>query len=388
MMKTMNQRTLEFPELLLAQGELAGMEHYLGQIIKSLPGAFYVCNAEGKIIYYNEIAAALWGREPELGVDLWCGSWKIFQTDGSPLPLDSCPMAIALKEGRAVYGEEIIVECPDGRRCNVLPHPRPIFNTSGIVAGAFNILVDITPQKKIEEELKEKNTELTKINSDLDNFIYTASHDLKAPVSNIEGLIEYLKEAIKNKEEEESETILKMIDKSISRFKTTILDLTEISKANNDHEEDLHLINCEQIIEDVKFVIGDKIRKSDAKITLDIKTCDYIHFSRKNFKSIIYNLLSNAIKYQHPDRRPEILIRTEKSAGGWMILSVTDNGLGIKNSYLPKLFTMFKRFHDHVEGSGIGLYIIKRIIDNAGGKIEVESEQGKGSTFRIFLKHA
>src|ERR1700741_3422500 len=94
------------------------------QMIDRLAAAIYTCDGNGFIKSYNKAAVELWGREPEIGRDLWCGSWKIFEPDGTtPLPLDSCPMAIALKEGRSVRGKEIIVERPDGVRRNIMPHP-------------------------------------------------------------------------------------------------------------------------------------------------------------------------------------------------------------------------------------------------------------------------
>lgn len=125
------------------------------QILQGLPAATYTCDSQGRITFYNEAAAKLWGREPKIGIDLWCGSWKIFKTDGSPLPLDTCPMGIALKEGRAVFGEEIIIERPDGERLNVLPHPRPIFDSQGKVVAAVNMLIDITHLKKSDQVLRE-----------------------------------------------------------------------------------------------------------------------------------------------------------------------------------------------------------------------------------------
>lgn len=115
------------------------------QIIDSLPSAVYVTDKNGRILHFNNAAAKLWGREPRIGHDLWCGSWKIFKTDGkTQVPLDSCPMAVTLKTGKAVEGEEIIVERPDGTRSYVRPHPQPLFNDDGQLIGAINLLADNT----------------------------------------------------------------------------------------------------------------------------------------------------------------------------------------------------------------------------------------------------
>ena len=121
------------------------------RLLGAIPAAVYTCDMAGRVTFFNEAAAELWGRRPLLGQDLWCGSWKIFTVDGAPLPHDQCPMAVALKEGRSVRGEEIIVERPDGVRRRIRPHPEPLRDESGALVGALNMLVDVTEQRRLEE---------------------------------------------------------------------------------------------------------------------------------------------------------------------------------------------------------------------------------------------
>ena len=123
------------------------------ELIQALPAAVYTTDERGRITLYNQAAVTLWGRDPEVGKDLWCGSWKIFRPDGTPLPLDECPMAVTLREGRAIRGEEIVIERPDGTRRHVLPHPEPMRNVQGVVIGAINMLVDITDRKQAERAM-------------------------------------------------------------------------------------------------------------------------------------------------------------------------------------------------------------------------------------------
>jgi PAS domain S-box-containing protein len=143
------------------------------QLVQNLPAALYTCDREGRITLFNEAAVALWGRTPEIGKDSWCGSWKIYKPDGSELPIDECPMAVTLKEGRPVVGEEIIVERPDGVRRHVLPNPQPLFDSSGKLSGAVNMLIDVTDLTDIRKslknskELKQKNEELRQRNEEL-----------------------------------------------------------------------------------------------------------------------------------------------------------------------------------------------------------------------------
>lgn len=240
--------------------------------------------------------------------------------------------------------------------------------------------------KTINHELSKKNDDLTKMNSDLDNFIYTASHDLKAPVSNIEGLVHVLKDMLPQQGLDETIfRMLEMIQVSIERFKKTIIDLTEISKVQKQIEDEQTEIDFLLIFNEVRESIRNQIDEEEVKFITDLKEIDGIDFSEKNMRSIMYNLLSNAIKYRDPFRKPEIRVTT-KSLPKEVLLSIEDNGLGIPPDKINQIFTMFKRLHSHVEGSGIGLYIVKRMVDNASGRIEVESQLGKGTTFKIFLR--
>jgi len=122
-------------------------------LMHSLPAAIYSTDKDGRITLYNEAAVELWGRQPEIGRDMWCGSWKIYEADGvTALPHESCPLAIALKERRRVERKEIIIERPDGSRKNVESYPEPIFDSDGEITGAVNMLFDITYRKIAEAE--------------------------------------------------------------------------------------------------------------------------------------------------------------------------------------------------------------------------------------------
>jgi PAS domain S-box-containing protein len=125
-------------------------DSFFRELVDVLPTAIYATDAAGRITYFNEAAAALWGCRPELGKSEWCGSWRLFWPDGRPLPHDQCPMAIALKEKRPVRGEEAIAERPDGTRVAFLPYPTPIYNSAGVMIGAVNMLVDLGEWKRAE----------------------------------------------------------------------------------------------------------------------------------------------------------------------------------------------------------------------------------------------
>ncbi|MFN3402716.1 MAG: PAS domain S-box protein [Cytophagaceae bacterium] len=260
-----------------------------------------------------------------------------------------------------------------------------ISNQEGKVIGFSKITRDLTDIKKAETDLVKKNAELSKVNADLDNFIYTASHDLKAPISNIEGLLSVLAENIDELgiDDHQIKNLLTMMDISVQRFRKTIFDLTEVTKLQRHFYEDESELEMQPMVDEILDSISTLISGTNAIVNVNI--CSRIRFSKHNIRTILYNLISNAIKYRHPERKPIVEVSCKELEDHYLI-SVKDNGLGIPDKSKDKLFSMFKRFHDHVEGTGIGLFLVKRIIDNADGKIEVFSKEGEGATFNVYLK--
>jgi PAS domain S-box-containing protein len=232
-------------------------------------------------------------------------------------------------------------------------------------------------------ELVEKNNQLVRTNTDLDNFIYTASHDLRAPIANIEGLITLLAKNLADRLHPNEQTQLEYLSKSVFKLKKTIDDLTDIARVQKDLDAQVEQLSFQAMFEEVFEDVASLAKLSQAQIITQFDAAS-VPFSKKNLKSIFYNLLSNAIKYQSAERQPRIKVHTYQR-GEYTVLSVEDNGLGIPERSKDKLFKMFRRFHTHVEGTGIGLYIVKRVVENSGGKIDVESKEGHGSTFTIYF---
>ena len=133
-----------------ALAEPYGLEEASRAALAALPVAVYTTDADGVITFYNEAAARFWGREPEILKEKWCGSLRLYCTDGTPLPLDACPMAQTLKSGVPIRGVEVIVERPDGSRVLFIPYPTPLFDDRGRLTGAVNLLMDVTEQKQLE----------------------------------------------------------------------------------------------------------------------------------------------------------------------------------------------------------------------------------------------
>src|SRR5664279_4298774 len=161
---TADQNVVPITEPLRAQATLRERDRRFRELLDALPAAIYTTDTAGRITYYNESAVVLWGHRPTLGTSEWCGSWKLFWPDGTPLPHDQCPMAVALKEDRAVRGMEAACERPDGTRVPFIPYPTPLHDESGKLIGAVNMLVDIT--ERTSETIEEfKNALIGRIGS-------------------------------------------------------------------------------------------------------------------------------------------------------------------------------------------------------------------------------
>lgn len=238
------------------------------------------------------------------------------------------------------------------------------------------------------KELYEKNVLLQRQNERLDAFVYRVSHDLKAPVNNITMLSTMLKEM--ETPDMAANPILQRIMHDIGhtaeRMGERIRDLLVISRIEQTANMPAEAISLPELLAMVVRELDGEIGKREAKIVSDFRGFEVVMGNHENMYSLLSNLLSNALKYRSPERTPEIRLETSQ-VPGYDLLSISDNGIGIDlERHGAKLFGMFNRFHSHVEGTGVGLYIIKNIIENAGGKIEVESTVGVGTTFKIYFK--
>ncbi|PZX53136.1 two-component system CheB/CheR fusion protein [Algoriphagus ratkowskyi] len=265
------------------------------------------------------------------------------------------------------------VQTLDGRWYQMMGIPY-VKQQDNQIHGVIITFNDITALKKVQDKL-------SRLNTDHNTFIYAVSHDLKGPLSNLALIISHLYEAINPKSEDINELMV-LLEKSTANLSDIIYELTDISKIESEMDM-MESINVQELLREVELSIKVMLVKSDAKITYDLKETE-IQFSKKSLRSLMFNIFSNAIKYKSPDRPLEVTIRTEKS-DKFTLLSIQDNGLGIAKDKIKKIFGVFQRAHRHVEGSGVGLYLAKKTITNAGGDIEVESELGKGSIFKVYF---
>jgi len=271
----------------------------------------------------------------------------------------------------------------------------PSRNELGEVVQWIGTYTDIHEHKLAQERvaqaqrlLRDNNEELTRVNVDLDSFIYTASHDLKGPITNIEGLLAALTDElpIDARQRPPVSNILGMLTTSVERFQRTIEQLSDVAKLQREHGLPGTPVLLAPVVHDVRLDLAPLVQATGAQLDIDLPDAVAVRFFEKNLRSLIYNLLSNALKYHDPRRAPQVRLRAQADADGHQLcLTVQDNGLGIDLAGQRKLFGLFERLHSHVEGSGIGLFMVKKMVENAGGRILVASEVGVGSTFTVYL---
>lgn len=266
----------------------------------------------------------------------------------------------------------------------------------GILVFAYEVTEQVRARQVVEDsrrralalaaELASTNQQLQRTNNDLDTFVYTASHDLKAPIANLEGLFTALREQLPPAATQVPlvPRLLTMMDGAVARFRETLAHLTDVSKLQQADGPAAEAVDLPALVRAVRLDLAADIAATGATLTVAAAACPTVQFAPKNLRSIIYNLLSNAIKYHAPGRPPVVALRCHRTAEA-VVLAVQDNGLGLDATQQGKLFGMFRRLHTHVEGSGVGLYMVKRIVENAGGTITVDSQPGVGSTFTVSL---
>lgn len=268
------------------------------------------------------------------------------------------------------------VQTTDGRwfQMNILPYLiRREKRTNGVII----TFVDITERI---HNLKE----LEKLNADHDTLMYALAHDIRQPLAAITLLADGLTQAYNQRKTEQFNKWIQQLKSSSSTMKTMISDFTHDNESRPESTKEDERVNIENIVKDVITALKGELYAKGVSIRTELSTSEII-FSRKNLRSIVYNLISNAIKFRDPDRPLELAVTTKKLERH-VLFQIRDNGLGIAKDDHEKVFMKTSRLNPQIEGTGMGLYIIKRMVENNEGRVEVQSEPGKGSVFSIYFK--
>lgn len=237
---------------------------------------------------------------------------------------------------------------------------------------------DITKRKKMEEALRRHAAELERSNAELEQFAYAASHDLQAPLRMVTGYLNLLARRYGDKLDKKADSFIGYAVEGTQRMQKLISDLLEYSKMGS-QAKTLAPVDCERIISATTANLGAAIEEHRATVTHDplpTVTADPLQLER-----LFMNLIGNAIKYR-TDEPPRVHVSARQSPEGWLF-SVSDNGIGMDPKHSERIFEVFQRLHasSAYSGTGIGLAIAKKVVENHGGNIWVESKPGKGSTF-------
>lgn len=360
----------------LAQDELKDREEQLQTIINNAPDAIMVIDSNGTVMKWNPWAESMFG-------------WSSEETVGKPLHEFIIPqryreahqrgMEHFLKTGEGrVINKTIEIEAltKKGKEINIaLSISSPI-----LVKGTYLFIgfaADITERKKAEQELRQKTEELARSNQELEQFAYVASHDLQEPLRMITSYVQLLASRYKDKLDKDANEFIDFAVDGSNRMRTLIKSLLEYSRINR--IKPFEFIDLDDLLKDVLQNLSSQIKEANAIIKLE--KMPVIYGDAVLMGQLFQNLITNAIKFKG-EKDPQIEISYKKENKHYLF-SVKDNGIGIQKEYVNKIFVIFQRLHrkDQYPGTGIGLAICKKIVERHQGKIWVESELGKGSTF-------
>ncbi|TMB80517.1 MAG: PAS domain S-box protein [Chloroflexi bacterium] len=353
------------------------------QMLEALDVAVYTTDREGRLTFFNDAAALFWGRKPELG-ELWCGSYKLFHPDGSPMAHDECPMAVALREGRELRGVEAIAERPDGSRVAFTPYPTVLRDPDGTVIGAVNILVDITDRIRVEDSLRASAEALRASNAVKDEFLGLVSHELRTPVTTIFGNARLLRDRGDRLAESDRESMVSDIAGEAERLLGVVENLLLLTRL----ESGIHPDPEPQVLAHVARMMLDSFERRHPDRSIELRSEPrhlIVEADRPYLDLILENLLTNAVKYS-PARSPiEVVIQATEAEAQLLVL---DRGIGLDGTDMEQLFTAFYRSESarsHSAGLGIGLAACKRVVESLGGRVWAAPREGGGSEFGFAL---
>ncbi|HEX6915456.1 MAG TPA: PAS domain S-box protein, partial [Chitinophagaceae bacterium] len=272
----------------------------------------------------------------------------------------------------------------DGRILHIYDRGYIVFDENEKAVRLVGAMQDVTARKQAEQERDAASSEILRRNKDLEQFAFIVSHNLRAPVANILGITELLSGDI-SLPDTDRKTFLEALNASAGKLDMVIRDLSEILYIGKSIEDKKQPVSLSRVVNDISETIQVLLRRENVHIKTDFTAVDEISSFKSYVFSIFNNLITNSIKYRRPDQDPVIEISSERK-NGTAIITFRDNGLGIDmERYQQQVFGLYRRFHPSTDGKGMGLFMTKKQIEALGGRIHVDSEVNKGTTFTVEL---
>jgi PAS domain S-box-containing protein len=370
------------------------------ELVEALPIAVYTTDADGLITMFNKAAAEFAGRVPVLGTESWCVSWKMYWPDGTPLPHDECPMAVALKERRPIYGAEGIVERPDGTLVNFIAFPTPLFDGFGNLTGAVNLVLDITERKAIDKEhlellarerafaaeraLQVAQAELAHVVRALTvgelatSIAHEVNQPLAAIVTNAEACRRWLSGEPNLHEAEES---LALIVRDGNPASEVIRRIREFLKKDRLPTTG---VDINEVIQEAVALGRADLLKGLVTLRVELShELSQVQGDRIQLQQVILNLIMNGREAMAfvVDRPRELVVTSQRSDDDGIVVAVRDSGAGIEQQKLERMFDAF--FTTKSAGMGMGLSISRPIVEAHGGRIWATLNDGPGLTVQF-----
>jgi len=340
-------------------------------MLRLIYDAVILRDLDGTIRYWNDGAVKMYGyRETEaLGKKT-----HILFNSKHPVPLEQIEQDIITK---GHWEGEVLHHTQTGRRMIVSSRQALKKDSKGNPSAVLEINSDITAHKQAEQR-KLALAEMKRVNTELEQFAYVASHDLQEPLRAVAGGLQILEKKYKDKLDKEANDLINIAVDGATRMRALISDLLSLSQISSS-KETFEKADLTTIFNQAVDNLSTTIKETGAKVTHD--SLPALVIEKTQLVQLLQNLISNAIKF-HSDKAPEIHLKASNNEGIWEF-ALKDNGIGFEQKFADRIFEPFKRLHgrEKYPGTGIGLAICKRIIERHGGNIWVESEPGKGTTF-------
>lgn len=363
-------------QLQLATAAAEEARERFSQILESTDEGVYGIDAHGACTFVNRSGAGILGYQAEelLGQDMHELIHDRFP-DGSPYPVESCPIYRAFHAGETVRTADEVFWRKDGTAVPVEYSSSPICER-GVPVGAVIAFSDITDRRRAERDRDRLIAALARSNQELDQFAYVASHDLKAPLRGIANLSEWIEEDLGSDVPEDVREKMDMLRGRVHRLESLIDGILQYSRAGRVRAS-VERVDVNELLREVVELLA-----PPPEITIRIGPgMPVVTTERTPLQQVFMNLISNAIKYNnHPGATVDVTVR---DAGPFYAFSVADNGPGIAPEYHERIFGIFQTLEsrDRVEGTGIGLSVVKKMVELRGGTITVDSAEGRGATF-------